>query len=65
MREYKVMASSMHGTYTAGRHVANSSQEACDMAQRAYRNSATGRGLQDAGAYRFYVVSQFPHESED
>jgi len=64
MEEYKVMASSMTGTYAAGRHIANSASEACEMARVAYRNSPLGRALQDTGAYRFYTVSGFPYEAE-
>ena len=64
MREYKIMASSMTGTYSAGRHCANSAAEACEMARIAYRDSILGRTQRDAGAYRFYTVSKFPYEYE-
>ena len=64
MKEYKIMASSMTGTYTAGRHIANSPAEACEMARIAYRDSSLGRCLKDAGAYHFYVVQKFPYEEE-
>lgn len=63
-REFKVMASSMTGTYSAGRFVAESAEDACDQARADYRNSGTGRALKDAGAFRFYTVSEFPHEQE-
>jgi hypothetical protein len=64
-QEYKVMASSLTATYTAGRFVANSSAEAIEMARESYRNSDLGRRLNDVRAFRFYVVDQFPHERED
>ena len=64
MREYKVMASNSHATYTAGRHCAASAADACDMAREAYRNSMGGRELKDVAAFRFYVVDRFPHETE-
>jgi len=60
MKEYKVMASSMTATYRAGRFVANSKEEAIRMAQDDYRKSELGRTLKDCGAFRFYVVSDWP-----
>jgi hypothetical protein len=64
-REYKVMASNMSATYSAGRFIASSAKEACQMAREKYASSSLGRALKDAGAFRFYTVSKFPHESTD
>ena len=58
MREYTVKASSMTGTYTAGKFCADSKQEACEMAREEYRNSSLGRTLKDVGAFRFYTLSE-------
>ena len=60
MKEYKVMASSMTATYRAGRFVADSAAEAIEMARENYRNSQAGRTMNDIGAFRFYVVSEWP-----
>ena len=65
MKEYKVMCSSMTATYSAGRFVASSANEACEMARDEYSNSSLGRTLKDAGAFRFYTVSQFPYERDE
>ena len=65
MREYKVMCSSMIATYSAGRYIASSPEEACEMAREEYRNSSLGRQLKDVGAFRFYTVSKFPYEDEN
>lgn len=65
MKEYKVMCSSMFATYSTGRFVASSAEEACQMARDNYRNSSVGRSLNDVGAFRFYTVSQFPYEREE
>lgn len=64
-KEFKVMASSFIGTYTAGRFVAESAEDAIDQARQKYRDSQLGRTMQDVGAFRFYTVSEFPHERED
>ena len=64
-KEYKVMASSLTGTYSAGRFVAESPEDACEQARAAYRNSSLGRTMRDAGAFRFYTVANFPHETEN
>jgi hypothetical protein len=64
-REYKVMCANMHATYSAGRFIASSPEEACQMAREEYANSSLGRDLKDAGAFRFYTVSKFPHEREE
>ena len=58
------MASSMTATYTAGRYIAATPQEACDMAQQSYANSPLGRAMHDVGAYRFYTVSTFSDEDQ-
>lgn len=63
-KEFKVMASSMYATYIAGRFVADSAKEACEMAAQDYRQSPTGRALKDADGFRFYTVSEFPYERE-
>jgi hypothetical protein len=52
---YKIGASNFHGTYDAGSFVAESKEEAIDKARNSYRNSSTGRSLNDVGAFRFYV----------
>jgi hypothetical protein len=62
MQSYKIMASSMTATYTAGTFCADNAAEACEMARVNYRNSQLGRTLKDCGAFRFYTVSQFPYE---
>jgi hypothetical protein len=59
-QEYKVMASSMRATYTAGRWIADSPQEACDMARRHYKKLWS-----DIGSFRFYTVSSFPYERKE
>ena len=64
-REYKVMCSSMTATYSAGRFVASSSQEACQMAREEYAKSDLGMALKDVGAFRFYTVDKFPYEREE
>ncbi len=64
MRPYKVMASSMTATYTAGTFCADSAAEACEQARNNYRDSQLGRTLKDVGAFRFYTVSQFPYEQD-
>ena len=64
MKEYKVMGSTMTATFTAGRYVAYSPSEACNMARENYRDSSLGRAMKDAGAFRFYVVEKFPNESD-
>jgi len=61
-KEYKVMASSFRGTYTAGRFVAASAADAIEAARANYRNSDLGRTMKDVGAFRFYTVDKFPHE---
>lgn len=63
-REYKVRASSLTGTYNAGRFVAESAQEACEMARESYRRSALGQQLKDVGAFRFFTVDKFPYEED-
>lgn len=63
-REYKVCASSMTATFSAGRFVAETPKQACDMARDNYAQSLTGRALKDARAFRFYTVSRFPHEEQ-
>lgn len=62
LREYKVMASSMTATYSAGRFCAESAADACEMAAQDYAQSNPGRTLHDAGAFRFYTVDKFPYE---
>lgn len=64
MKEYKVMASSMSGTYSAGRFVAESDEHACELARNEYHKKL-GRALKDTGSFRFYTVSKFPHEREE
>ena len=64
MREYKVRASNMSATYNAGRFMAHSSKEACEMARNEYAESSLGRMCKDVGAFHFYTVDKFPHEEE-
>ena len=56
MKLYKVAASSMTGTYSAGTFAAESKAEAIEKARKNYRNSGIGRSLNDVGAFRFYVT---------
>lgn len=65
MREYKIMASSMIATYTAGRFIADSPAKAIQQAQEDYARSPLGRTMRDVGGFRFYIVDRFPHEDED
>jgi hypothetical protein len=51
-----VKASSMSATYTAGIYHTDSDAEAIEQARNAYRDSALGRTLRDAGGFRFYVA---------
>lgn len=56
MRQFKVMASSMIATYSAGIFTAKSKADAIEMAREEYRTSALGRQLKDVGSFRFYTV---------
>ena len=58
MKEYKVMASSMTGTYRAGAFIASNPAEAIQMAKDNYRRSSGY--MNDLGAFHFYVVSEWP-----
>jgi 1,2-phenylacetyl-CoA epoxidase PaaB subunit len=60
MKEYKVMAANMYGTYRAGSFVASSKGEAIQMAKDRYRRSEAGRTMKDVGAFRFYTVNEWP-----
>lgn len=60
MREFYVGAANFHGTYKAGRYVAETAQDAIDQARRDYANSPLGRSLHDVGAFRFFI-----EESDD
>lgn len=60
MREYLVKASNFNATYTAGRFVADSPQDAIDQARDSYRRSPLGRSLNDVGGFRFYVATDDP-----
>ena len=51
------MASSFRGTYTAGRYLTATDDEAIEKARDDYARSATGRDLKDVGAFRFWVAS--------
>jgi hypothetical protein len=64
MREFKVRASSMTGTYNAGRYIADTAAEACELARQDYARSDMGRTMKDARAFHFYTVDKFPHEEE-
>jgi hypothetical protein len=55
----------MSATYNAGVFVAESAQEACDMARDSYARSPLGRQLRDVGAFHFFTVDRFPHEVPD
>ena len=61
-REHHVRASSLSATYNAGRFVADSPQEAIEMAREQYQRSPLGRQMNDVRAFRFYVAT--PEESE-
>lgn len=63
-REYKVRASNLTATYNAGRFVADSPEQACEMARDDYAQSPLGRQMKDARAFKFFTVSKFPHEEE-
>jgi len=65
MKEYKVMASSMDATYSAGRFCADTPEQAIEMARDGYRCSPLGRRMNDVGAYRFYTVNAFPYEDAE
>lgn len=56
MKQFKVMASSMRATYSAGTFCAKSAADAIEMARENYRNSSLGRQLKDVGSFRFYTV---------
>ena len=60
MKEYKVMAANLHATYRAGAFVAETANQACQMAREDYRISPGGRELEDADSFRFYTVSDWP-----
>lgn len=60
MKNYKVMAANFHGTYRAGEHVAETQAEAIEQAKAVYRRSAGY--MNDAGAFRWYVVDRWPDE---
>jgi hypothetical protein len=47
MPKYKIQASSLTATYSAGTFTADSSNEACEMAKKDYMNSPLGRALKD------------------
>jgi hypothetical protein len=63
--EFKVCASSMIATYNAGKWLAESEEEAIEMAQQDYRNSPLGQMLKDVNGFRFYIVDQFDYEEND
>lgn len=54
-RLYEIGASNLHGTYNAGRFVAETPEEAIEQARERYRLSGLGRALKDVAAFRFYV----------
>ena len=56
MKQYTIMASSMTATYSAGKFMAKSAQEAIEMARENYRRSQLGQTLKDVGSFRFYTV---------
>jgi hypothetical protein len=60
-----VKASNFSATYTAGRFVAGSPEEAIEQAREEYRNSPIGRSLKDAGSFRFYVADEPPQRGSD
>jgi hypothetical protein len=53
---WRVKASNLHATYTAGVYVTDTAQEACEQARDDYRDSPLGRACKDVGAFRFYAV---------
>lgn len=64
MRQYLVKASNLHATYTAGRFVADSPQDAIEQARDEYRRSPLGRSLNDIGGFRFWISTEEHRENE-
>lgn len=64
-KEYRVKASHIGGTYNAGKFIAETPQEACEMAREKYRRSDLGRTLKDVNSFHFYVVDKFDYEYEE
>lgn len=65
-KPYRVKASSMTATYTAGVFVADSAEDACEQARENYRRSDLGRTLRDVGAFRFYAQeARLAEEGDD
>ena len=58
MKVYSVSASSLSGTYTAGRFVAESKADAIDKARERYRRSNLGYHMNDIAAFRFYITDE-------
>jgi hypothetical protein len=58
MKVYAIGASSMTATYSAGKFVADSAEEAIEKAKENYRKSPVGRDFKDVGAFRFYVTTE-------
>jgi hypothetical protein len=58
MKLYTVGASSMTASYSAGRFIAESRDEAIAKARERYRGSSLGQQLNDVGAFRFYITDE-------
>lgn len=58
MKEYLVGAANFHATYTAGRFIANSPQEAIEKAKEDYKKSGIGRALKDISSFRFFIMTE-------
>ena len=58
MKLYHVSASSLTATYSAGKFIAESPEEAKQKAKDRYRNSSLGRTLKDVGAFHFYITKE-------
>jgi hypothetical protein len=53
---WRVKASNLYATYTAGVYVTDTAEEACEMARNDYRDSPLGRACKDVRAFRFYAT---------
>ena len=58
MKVYSIGASNMSATYSAGKYIAESRDEAIQKARENYRRSPLGRALRDVGAFRFYITDE-------
>jgi len=61
-REYKVCCSILNKIYAAGRAIADSPEEACEIVRKDHARFPLERSLKDAGGFRFFTVDKFPYE---